>query len=82
MITLKQILTVCNPDWIVVCGKTIKKSKTINTEKEGIPEGLLEFPVKEITGWDDGLTVELDTVIRPCTSADLAAIKGEHHEQL
>jgi hypothetical protein len=64
MLTLKDILTVCQPDWILVCGKTI-------CTRQSIPEGLLDFPVKEITGWDDGLTVELNARIRPCTASDL-----------
>lgn len=59
MIMLKEIIKICSPDWIVVCGKQIR------TETDEVPEALLDFPVKEITGWDDGLTVELDAVIKP-----------------
>ena len=55
MITLKELLAleVCHPDWIQV-GR-----KILHTERAGIPEELLNFPVKELTGWDDGLTVVL-----------------------
>jgi hypothetical protein len=56
MFTLKDILTVCNPDWIEI-GR-----KIINVAKDGLPENLLDFPVKNITGWDDGLTIELETI--------------------
>ena len=69
MITLKKLLEICHPDWIEVCGKIIR------TEGKDIPENLLDFPVKNITGWDDGLTVELDAKIRPCTVKDLSALK-------
>lgn len=51
---LKDVLGVCAPDWIVVGGKFI------NVNKKGIPEELLDTPIKEITGFDDGLTIELE----------------------
>lgn len=58
---LKDILSVCHPDWLQVDGRCI------NTDKVGgIPEKLLQVPVKEITGFDDGLTVELMTGSSPC----------------
>lgn len=60
MITLKDLLTVCDPDWIEI-GTT-----TIEVRKEGIPEDLLDFPVENITGWDDGLTVTLCSGTSPC----------------
>lgn len=61
MIKLKDILTVCKPDWIEI-GKN-----HINVREDGISEGLLDFQVKNVTGWDDGLTVELEDGTSPCT---------------
>lgn len=61
MITLKDLLTLCNPDWIEL-GKNL-----INVREYGISEGLLDFQVKNITGWDDGLTIELEAGTSPCT---------------
>ena len=54
MITLEQLLEVCTPDWIEM-GQDL-----IEVRRRGIPNELLRIPVKNITGWDDGLTVELD----------------------
>ena len=54
MIKLKDLLTICSPDWIEV-GRDV-----IEVRRHGIPDNLLDLPVKNITGWDDGLTVELD----------------------
>ena len=61
MITLKDLLTICKPDWVEIGGDTIQ------TEEYGIPEGLLDCPVEDITGWDDGLTVTLCDGTSPCT---------------
>lgn len=59
--TLKDILSVCHPDWLQVNGRCISIDKV-----GGIPQKLLQTPVKEITGFDDGLTVELMTGSSPC----------------
>lgn len=78
MITLKQLLEVCEPDWIDVGGKFI------NARKKGIPENLLDLPVKGITGWDDGLTVEVVDAITtgsPCTDLSVAD-KRERRERI
>lgn len=53
MLTLKDLLAVCNPDWIVVEGEEIE------VKKYGIPSWMLDCPVQDITGWDDGLTIEV-----------------------
>ena len=58
--TLKDLLNVCKPDWIEI-GRTI-----IDVNKKGIPDNLLNFPVKNITGFDDGLTIELEDGTSPC----------------
>ena len=60
-ITLRDILPVCNPDWIVV-GRDV-----INTSECNIHEEVVNMEVKEITGFDDGLTVELFAGSSPCT---------------
>lgn len=62
MIKLKHLLEICKPDWIV-----IENRKIIETRKAAIPEALLDFPVKNIEGFDDGLTVELNATIRSYT---------------
>ena len=53
MLTLKDLLTVCRPDWIEV------GSKYFEVRRHGIPGHLLTLSVKDITGFDDGLTIEL-----------------------
>lgn len=59
MITLRDLLTVCYPDWIEV------GNKFIEVRIEGIHEELLPLAVKDITGWDDGLTVEVCASDKP-----------------
>ena len=61
MLTLKDLLNVCKPDWLEI-GK-----HHIHVAAYGIPEGLLNIPVENITGWDDGLTIELCDGSSPCT---------------
>jgi hypothetical protein len=60
-LTLKDLLEVCSPDWI----QTDKK--VINVNEKGIPDDLLTAPVKDITGFDDGLTIEVIHGSCPCT---------------
>jgi hypothetical protein len=60
MLTLKDLLSVCAPDWIVVEGGSIC------VEKVGLPDALLDHPVERISGWDDGLTIELCNGSSPC----------------
>lgn len=57
---LKDLLSVCSPDWVIQ-GKRI-----IETRKKSVPDELLAAEVKEITGFDDGLTIELLTGGSPC----------------
>lgn len=57
---LIDILGVCNPDWIET------RTETISTSKHGIPRKTLEMEVRRISGFDDGLTVELFTGSSPC----------------
>lgn len=59
MIALKDLLTVCDPDWIDT-GK-----ECIHVRTTSIPEELLQLLVKDVTGWDDGLTVELCATDNP-----------------
>lgn len=60
-ITLRDLLPVCHPDWLEI------DHDIFSTTKHGIPEETLDMEVKEITGFDDGLTVELFTGSSPCT---------------
>ncbi len=69
MITLRDLLTVCDPDWIDT-GK-----KIIFVRDAGIPEELLPLLVKDITGWDDGLTVEVCASANPVEEKLKQAIK-------
>lgn len=60
MIKLKDLLDVCKPDWIDI------GINRIYVKTDGISANLLEFPVKDITGWDGGLTIELHDGSSPC----------------
>lgn len=68
MLRLKDILGVCHPDWVYI-GKSL-----VNANRDSIPEEALDMEVKEITGFDDGLTVELFYGSAPCV--DLPVGKG------
>lgn len=61
MLTLKDLLTVCSPDFVVV------GEHNIQVKEDGIPSWLLDFSVQEVTGWDDGLTIEVCEGSPPCT---------------
>lgn len=63
MIKLKQLLEVCNPDWLQIGGRCLDVNRI-----GGVPKKLGDVSVKEVTGWDDGLTVELMTGLTPCES--------------
>ena len=69
---LKDLLSVCSPDWLVI-GK-----KTIDLSKEAITDEQLKLDVKEVTGWDDGLTIELFYGSSPCV--DLPVGRGKKND--
>lgn len=68
MLTLKDLLPVCHPDWLEI------DHEVISTAKKSIPEETLDLEVKWISGFDDGLTVELFYGSSPCV--DLPVGKG------
>lgn len=60
MLKLKDLLTVCHPDWIEI------DHEVICTTTHGIKEEFLGMEVKWISGFDDGLTIELLEGGSPC----------------
>ena len=60
MLHLKDLLSVCVPDWLQI-GRRVFRA-----EDHTLTEEVLNLQVKNITGWDDGLTVELFEGSSPC----------------